>query len=262
MKLRVGPVLLFVIGTVVAELGAFGGYLAYVKPAQGPWLVVAGLLLALLGVVSTLVDGDPEPVRQAPRLHTHGPLAASPEMLAQERRDRREARRHDHRAVPAIAALLVLPLVMALGVTPSPLGAFTAGRAGATVPALLAHRDYPPLPAGDPVPLQVHDYADRAAWDGGRTLVSRTVTLVGFATPNGDSGWYLTRIVITCCAADSVSYLVAVDGGGRPPVANSWVQVTGTWVSSPPSSNSGPTAAIAATSVTRVSAPAETYELP
>jgi hypothetical protein len=87
VKLRIGPVLLFVIGAVVAELGAFGGYRAYVKPAQGPWLVVAGLLLALLGVVGTLVEGDPEPVQEAPRLHTHGPLAASPEMIAQDRRD-------------------------------------------------------------------------------------------------------------------------------------------------------------------------------
>jgi hypothetical protein len=140
-------------------------------------------------------------------------------MIAQDRRDRREAPRHDHRAVPGVAALLVLPLVMALGVSPSPLGAFTAGRAGAAVPSPLIRPDYPSLPPVDPVALQVHDYADRAAWDAGRMLVGRTVTLVGFATPNGDSGWYLTRIVITCCAADSVSYLVAVDGGGRPPVA-------------------------------------------
>jgi uncharacterized repeat protein (TIGR03943 family) len=152
---------------------------------------------------------------------------------------------------------------MALGVSTSPLGAFTAGRAGAAVPSPLIHRDYPALPAADPVAIQVHDYAERAAWDGGRTLAGRTVTLVGFATPNGDSGWYLTRIVITCCAADSVSYLVAVDGGGRPPVANTWLQVTETWVGSPPAPDGGgPTAAIAATSVTRVPAPAETYELP
>jgi uncharacterized repeat protein (TIGR03943 family) len=161
-----------------------------------------------------------------------------------------------------VAVLLLLPLVMALGVSPPPLGAFTAARSGAAVPAPVARRDYPPLPPGDPVPLQVHDYAERAAWDAGRTLTHRTVTLTGFATPDGDSRWYLTRIVITCCAADSRSYLIAVDGGGRPPVANSWQRVTGTWVTSPPAQGGGPTARLAVTSTTPVTAPAEPYELP
>jgi uncharacterized membrane protein YcgQ (UPF0703/DUF1980 family) len=129
-------------------------------------------------------------------------------------------------------------------------------------PSPVARRDYPPLPPGDPVALAVHDYAERAAWDGGRTLAHRTISLTGFATPDGDSGWYLTRIVITCCAADSRSYLVAIDGGGRPPVANSWQRVTGTWVASSPSPDSGPTARLTATSVTAVAPPAEIYELP
>ena len=82
-----------------------------------------------------------------------------------------------------------------------------------------------------------------------------------FVTPHGDARWYLTRIMITCCAADSRSYLVAVDGGGRPPVANTWQRVTGTWVASPPV-DGRPTAWIAATAVTAVPAPAEPYELP
>ena len=270
MRVRIGPVLLFVVGVVVAQLGVFGGYLDYVKPAQGPLLIAAGLLLAVLGVVGMFTDDHPDdhpdghadPTDRVLRLHTHGPLAAAPEVIEQARRERREARRNDHRVTPAIAVLLVVPLVVALGVSPPPLGAFTAARSGAAVPSPVARRDYPPLPPGDPVALEVHDYAERAAWDGGRTLAHRTVTLTGFATPDGDSGWYLTRIVITCCAADSRSYLVAIDGGGRPPVANSWQQVTGTWVASPPAPDGGPTARLAATSVTAVTAPAETYELP
>ena len=154
--------------------------------------------------------------------------------------------------------LLLVPLVMALGVAPPALGAFTAARSGAAVPAPVARRDYPPI--SEPT-LPLHDYAERAAWDGGRTLQGRTVTLVGFVTPDGDARWYLTRIMITCCAADSRSYLVAVDGGGRPPVANTWQRVTGTWVASPPV-DGRPTARIAATSVTAIPAPAEPYELP
>jgi uncharacterized repeat protein (TIGR03943 family) len=195
-------------------------------------------------------------------VHTHGPLAARPEVIAQARRERRDAARDDHRRTPGVAALLVVPLVMALGVSPPPLGAFTAARSGAAVPAPIARRDYPPLPAGNPTPLAVHDYAERAAWDGGRTLGGRTVTLTGFVTPDGEAHWYLTRIMITCCAADSRSYLVAIDGGGRPPVANTWLRVTGTWVASAPAPDGGPTTRLAATSITPIATPTEPYELP
>ena len=257
MSGRFGAVLLFVLGAVVAQQVVFGGYLDYVKPAQGPWLLVGGLVLAGLGLVGMLAA--PELERDRPVLHTHGPLAASPEEIARARRERREAERDDHRRAPGIAVLLLLPLVMALGVAPPPLGAFTAARSGAAVPAPVARRDYPPI--ANPAALPVHDYAERAAWDGGRTLAGHTVTLVGFVTPDGDARWYLTRIVITCCAADSRSYLVGVDDGGRSPVANTWQRVTGTWVVSLPA-DGGPTARIAATSVTQVAPPAETYELP
>lgn len=139
MRVRIGPVLLFVVGAVVAQLGVFGGYLDYVKPAQGPLLIAAGLLLAVVGVVGMFVDDHPDghadPSDRVLRLHTHGPLAAAPEVIEQARRERREARRNDHRVTPAIAVLLVVPLVVALGVSPPPLGAFTAARSGAAVPS-------------------------------------------------------------------------------------------------------------------------------
>ena len=138
---RVGSVLLFVVGAVVAQLGAFGGYLDYVKPAQGPLLIAAGLLLALLGIIGMLTDehgddGDDEQNRPADerRIHTHGPLAAPPEVIAQARQARREARRHDHRASPSVAVLLIIPVVMALGVSPPPLGAFTEPARGRRYP--------------------------------------------------------------------------------------------------------------------------------
>ena len=258
-----GSVLLFVVGAVVLQQAVFGGYLDYVKPAQGPWLVAAGLVLLVIGLIGMWggEEESAEPSRR-PVVHTHGPLAAAPEVIAEARRERREVARDDHRRAPGVAALLLLPLLMMLGVSPPPLGAFTAARSGAAVPTPFAHRDYPPLPAGNPTPLAVHDYAERAAWDGGRTLEGRTVTVTGFVTPDGDARWYLSRIMITCCAADSRSYLIAIDGGGRPPVANTWQQVTGTWVASPPTADGGPTARLAATTVTPVATPSETYELP
>jgi len=53
-------VLLFVVGAVVAQLGGFGAYPDFVKPAQGPSLIAAGLLLAVLGVVGMFVDDHPD----------------------------------------------------------------------------------------------------------------------------------------------------------------------------------------------------------
>ena len=92
MSGRFGAVLLFVPGAVVAQQVVFGGYLDYVKPAQGPWLLAAGF--GLVGMLAA-----PQPARDRPVLHTHGPLAASPEEIARARNERRAADRDDHRRV-------------------------------------------------------------------------------------------------------------------------------------------------------------------
>ncbi len=47
---RFGAVLLFVLGAVIAQQVAFGGYLDYVKPAQGPWLLAGGLVSSVIGL--------------------------------------------------------------------------------------------------------------------------------------------------------------------------------------------------------------------
>jgi uncharacterized membrane protein YcgQ (UPF0703/DUF1980 family) len=56
------------------------------------------------------------------------------------------------------------------------------------------------LPAGDPVPMSLVDYAAHAV-AGGQTLADRRVRLVGFvlAGPNGEP--YLVRFRAGCCAA-------------------------------------------------------------
>lgn len=260
-----GSLLLFVIGAVVVQVVVFGHYLDYVKPSQGPLLLAAGGVLVAAGLVGVVRDlrqleddlGETTPSR--PVLHTHGPLRADPETLAAAR----EERRHDHTRTPAVAWLWVVPVALVLAVPPPALGAFAASRAGAPVPSPVTHRGYSPLPPSGPLTLSVHDYAERAAWDHGRTLAGRTVTLTGFATPKDDGGWYLTRVMITCCAADARSYLVEVVGSGRTPAANSWQQVTGVYAASPSPDPGRPTARIAATAPTLpVAPPTDTYELP
>jgi uncharacterized repeat protein (TIGR03943 family) len=256
-----GPVIVLLLGGLVAELTLSGQFENYVRPTHRPWLLAVAAALLVLGVVGLVValrDGEtaePAASRSA-RLHTHGPLAVSREEIAAARRA--EAG-HDHHRVPGVAWLVCLPVLLALVVPPQALGAFAAARAGGSVPAPASSVGFAPLPSSPgPVALEVHDYAERAAWDDGRTVVGRPVTLTGFVTPDPDGGWSVTRAVLTCCAADARSYLVHVAGDPTPRAADSWVRVTGTFV--PSTDGVAHSAAIAATEVHAVAQPDEPYE--
>lgn len=52
--------------------------------------------------------------------------------------------------------------------------------------ALQAPFGYAALPAGDPIPLSLVDYAGRAAYDHGRTLGDRQVKVTGFVALDHD----------------------------------------------------------------------------
>ncbi|GAA4700627.1 hypothetical protein GCM10023215_44280 [Pseudonocardia yuanmonensis] len=269
MNRLVAPILLFVLGAVAVQLVVFGNYVDYVRPGHGPLLAIAGALLmaaGLWGVVAGLRAASgasaEEPASAArlarARAHTRGPLAADRATLERLRAEE-QAEGHDHSRLPGVGWLLVLPVFLVLLVPPPALGAFAAGRAGAEVPrpaAVATDR----LAGPDPVPVELHDYAERAAWDEGRTLAGHSVVLTGFVTPREGGGWYLSRMVISCCAADARSYLVEVAGAAAAevPTRNSWQQVTGTYTP-----GDGPHAArITAQQVRSVTAPQDPYELP
>jgi uncharacterized repeat protein (TIGR03943 family) len=265
MNRLVAPILLFVLGAVAVRLVAFGDHVDYVRPGHGPLLAIAGGLLTaagLWGVVGGLRAAPEEPVSTArlarARVHTRGPLAADRATL-ERLRDEEQAEGHDHARVPGVGWLLVLPVFLVLLVPPPALGAFAAGRAGAQVPRPAAV-DSEDLAGPDPVPVELHDYAERAAWDDGRTLAGHAVVLTGFVTPREAGGWYLSRMVISCCAADARSYLVEIAGtpADRVPARNSWQQVTGTYTPG----DGTHTARITAFEVRPVAAPQDPYELP
>ena len=64
----------------------------------------------------------------------------------------------------------------------------------ATVAAPQEGSQFDPLPAGDPLPLTLTEYAARAVWDDGISLEGRTVQLTGFVSAAPDGRWYLTRL--------------------------------------------------------------------
>ncbi|WP_279582711.1 TIGR03943 family putative permease subunit [Fodinicola feengrottensis] len=128
---------------------------------------------------------------------------------------------------------------------------------------MAAKSQYPPLPAGNPVPVTLLDYASRAIWDQGLSLNSRHLLLTGFASPRPGGGFYLTRMVITCCAADALPIKIEMRGNVPDGLsANTWLNVVGTYVPGTDVDplNRQPIPFVSVASAKRIAAPEEVYE--
>lgn len=247
MRREVQAVVMLLLGTACIRIGFDGSYLYYVKDLLRWPLVASGVVVAALGLLG-LVGA-----MRTPAGHEHdagGSGAAGTEQSCVE---------GDHTHVPRVAWLLTLPVFAILLIAPGPLGAYAAARDPGTVAKPAEENNFPPLPPGDPATLPMFEYAVRAVWDEGHSLVDRDVALLGFVSKRAEGGWYLTRIQLACCAADGVATKVEVRGA--PPLPeDTWVRVVGRWE---PSAASDPVEAIAAmraASVTQVPAPADPYE--
>jgi uncharacterized repeat protein (TIGR03943 family) len=177
--------------------------LRYVKEGLQPLLVASGVILLIAGVVGALRPAHPT--------EAHG-------------RDRGHS--HDHSHGPRIAWLLLLPMLAVLLFPPPALGSYTAARDNTVVVEPYDH--FRTFPATGAVPLSLTEFIARAQQDKQGSLVGRSVVLQGFVTPREDGTWDLTRLLVSCCAADSRPLTVTVHGA-RAPRADTWVRVTGTW---------------------------------
>jgi uncharacterized repeat protein (TIGR03943 family) len=168
---------------------------------------------------------------------------------------------HDHAHGNRVAWLLLLPVFAIFLIAPPALGSYAANRSTITrVPP--ATSDYPPLPAGDPLQMRLDEYEARAVWDGGRNMSDRTFRLIGFVTERPGGGYYLTRMVISCCAADATAARILVTGSAGSYPSDTWIQVTGHYDGLDRSREKqvGPVAIIRADSVQQIPAPREPYE--
>nr|WP_202517815.1 TIGR03943 family protein [Streptomyces sp. SID685] len=201
-------------------------YLRYVKPGLRPVLIASGVVLLLLGIVAAFSrTGNGGHAHDAHDGHTDG----AHEAHAHDGHEGHDG--HDHSATPRIAWLLVLPALSLLLFAPPALGAYTAARSGAE-PVAVQKKGFEPLPATSPLPLTLTEFTKRVQQDRSRAIQGRTVRLTGFVTPDATGeGWYLTRIIFSCCAADSQTVKIHVYGSGsaEPPAADTWLAVTGTW---------------------------------
>jgi uncharacterized repeat protein (TIGR03943 family) len=242
---------LLLVGGALLRIALTGSYTAYVKTTARPYLLAAGVVITALAVVS-LAQAVNDRRRPTSRHRHAAPM-------------RNGGGGHDsihHKGRFDVAWLLVVPLAVLLLIAPKPAGAFEAGRAGSALPPAPSS-PYPPLPAGDPVRLPVVDYASRAVFDGGRTLIGRHLQLTGFLTAAPGGGWYLTRMVVTCCAADAQPIKVGLVGDLPAGVqADEWLTVVGDY-----STRTGKDAVngatipfLAVTSVQPTNQPADPYE--
>ncbi|MGW3283685.1 TIGR03943 family putative permease subunit [Streptomyces sp. NPDC001002] len=245
---RYGPaVLLLLTGAAVLRVTLFSDlYLRYVQAALRPYLIVSGVALVLLGVTTAVLRRDEHEGYEGED-EGHGDGLD-------------EHHGHSHGAAgPRVAWLLTLPALALLLFPPPALGSYSAGREAAQR-AAQGVGSFPALPAGDPVELSVAQFSSRAIYDSGRSLKGRTLRMTGFVTHGDDGTWYVTRLLVSCCAADATTSKVEIRGDDAPPT-DTWVTVTGTWH---PKGELGSDAAwppvLDATSVRQVKQPADPYE--
>ncbi|MFT4265033.1 MAG: TIGR03943 family protein [Nocardioides sp.] len=225
MSRRTQGLVVALLAAVLLRLAWSGEYLRFVLPWMRWPIVGAGLVLALMALGPALSRG-PEGER-----------------------------------VPWSTWLLLAPTIVVFAVSPPPLGAYLAEHrpsqaaaepATALPPALVILPDT----GSGPRSIGVDDLTwDAAQDDDPMQLTGVPLTMDGFVSGTGDA-WYLTRLVIFCCAADAVVERVEIRGAPAP-ARNRWVRVTGTWV--PQTGRNGTDPVLEASEVTRIPTPKDPY---
>ena len=218
------------VGAVLLRLTVSGTYERYVRPGMGPFLLVAGALVALLGVV-----GIVRALRGVDDGHAHG---------------------HDHAHGLGVGWLLLAPIAALLLVAPPTLGAYGVNRAGA-IKVKPGKAFFKPLRRADaPVEMTLLEYVERAQEHKGASFRKVPVKLTGFVAGGEAGAFRLARYQIACCAADATPVVVEVAGtSGTPPSEDQWVTVTGTF-----QRGGGQLPRLFATSVAEIPAPNGPYE--
>ena len=246
MKRELHALILALVGGTLLKLAITGSYARYVKPGVRPFLVAAAVVVLALAAATLWSAARRRVADRHSELDGHG-----------------EDDGHGHRHGRFdVAWLLMLPMLVLLLIAPPALGSFSAARSGTALGAAPAS-NLLALPDGDPVRLSLLDYASRATFDHGRSLSGRHVTLSGFVLPGDGGVCYLTRMVITCCAADAQPIKIGLTGtvpGGLK--ANDWIEVTGSYATRQDKDpvNQEPIPYVNVDSAKPIPAPARQYE--
>jgi uncharacterized repeat protein (TIGR03943 family) len=198
-------------------------------------LAICGVILLLLALGPLIGDRE------------HGTSGAT--------EDAQDPDGHSHGAIPNVAWLLLLPGLVTFVISPPPLGAYLAERRANDVTNATAVTTE--LGGAKIVPVRVEEFVWRAQADPD-SLQGRSVKMTGFVSYDNDDNWYVTRMSISCCAADAVAFRVRVDEA-ETPERDQWVTVTGVWVEGSGATPRDPPALVA-DDVTPADPPKNTYE--
>ncbi|MGW0946159.1 TIGR03943 family putative permease subunit [Streptomyces sp. NPDC002623] len=249
---------LFLLGAALLHAGTTDLYLRYVKAGLRPLLLAAGAILILTALATAWYERrrSQREQRQADD-QGHAPHHGQGHA---PHHGQGHAPDHAPHPEPRVSWLLILPLLALILVAPPALGSYSATRTGTALQEPLA---YPALPATDPLPLSVVDYAGRAVYDHGRTITGREVELTGFVALDHDGTPYLIRMALNCCAADAQPVKIGLTGA-IPPVLqpDTWLTVTGTYTprTSRDPVNDGPIPFIKVTEARPTKTPRDPYD--
>jgi uncharacterized repeat protein (TIGR03943 family) len=247
---------LVVLAATGLRLSLTDAFARFVRPGMRIPLIAASLVLGALGV-STIV--------QSWRAHRAASVERSRGGSDHDHNDHDD---HDHDHSPFVSWFLIVPVAVLLLVAPASLGAYAANR-GAVRTTQLAQAqgvDVGPLP--DPVngvvPLTLTDYSNFALYDATEQVKGKTVRLTGFVAHDAAApgGYYLTRFVIACCAADAFPVQVVLRGKLPSLPDDTWVTVEGTWhpTTVDPTGDAAFRAELDVASIEQTGKPAEPYE--
>jgi uncharacterized repeat protein (TIGR03943 family) len=237
-----GHAVLLLLGGYVLQVALTDAHLAYVQGGFRPFLLIAAAVLiavALLGLLRTWRSRGEHAGHDDGNGHGHGSGA------------------------PRVAWLLVAPAAVLALVAPPALGSFTVAQQ--TPPAELpggvtATPIGPDDPGREYRTLSLAGYQLRALAEDSSAFEGRRIRLTGFVSPREGGGWYVSRIAISCCAADAVGITVVVDGEQGDLAPDQWVEVIGTWAPPVGHPSAGwPEAVITPLSVRPIDRPADTY---
>ena len=229
--------------------------LRYVKEGLRPMLIASGALLLVLGLLDAASGrghGDHGHGHDG-----HGDSGHGHGGHGDSGHGGHAHSGHDHSRTPRIAWLLFLPVLSLLFYAPPALGAYTAAREAPK--AVKEQEHFDPLPRTSPLPMTLTDFTTRVQQDREQAVKGRSIRMTGFVTPDKrGGGWYLTRIIFSCCAADAQSVKVRVYGKPALP-ADTWVAVTGTWHPGGTLGTRSAPAALDARTVERIVRPVNAY---
>ncbi len=255
MNREAQAVVLVLLGGALVHAGATDLYLRYVKAGLRPLLLAAGVVLIVVALVTAWYDWRrARAARAAARQSAGEPSGAGHDGHGHDEHG------HGHRE-PRVSWLLVAPLLALSLVVPPALGSYSAASTGTVLRQAFGVPTR--LPASGPLQLGVLDYARRAVFDHGRSLTGRPITLTGFVTIASDGQPYLTRMILSCCAADAQPVKVALSGRIPPVLApDTWLAVTGTYTARQTTDpvNGGPVPFLDVSRADPATAPADPYE--